>query len=159
MTTFALADVGYSHNATIEIRATDTAGNETVETFSHKVNAVTTVVISTVKFRVQTPGVCFEDTAAVRLGGNVDLKGSITENIQFSEELRPDRTEVVLVDEISGETVGGPGGLDVKMLGGLAGLLDLYEKSHSSSDGVLATMFKDTECKGFFSYTVEITTK
>lgn len=157
--TFPLSEVGYSHNTTIEIRATDTAGNETVETFSHTVDAVTTVTISKVKFRVQAPLVCFEDTPAMRLGGNLDLDGTVTENIQFSEELRPDRTEVILLDELSGETVGGPGGLDVKMLGGLAGLLDLYEESHSGSDGVFVTMFKDTECKGFFSYTLEITTK
>jgi hypothetical protein len=157
-TGFALDDVGYSHNAIIVIRATDTAGNETVETFSHTVEAVTTVTISDVKFRVESPSVCFEDTAAERLGGNLDLKGSITENIRFSEELRPDRTEVILLDELSGETVGGPGELDVKMLGGFAGLLDLYEENFTVTLGFSVTMFTDTQCKGVFSFNLEVTT-
>lgn len=162
MTTFGLGDVGYSHTATIEIRATDTAGNETVRTFTHRVEAVTTVLLRNIRFQVNNPLVCFEDSAAVRIAGNLVLEGTIdtTENsIQFSEELRPDRTVVTLHDDISGQTVGGPGGLDLTMVGGLAGMLDLYEASHSSSAIGVASMFEGTECQGAFSYLVQVTTE
>lgn len=162
MTTFGLGDVGYSHTATIEIRATDTAGNETVETFTHRVEAVTTVLLRNIRFQVNNPLVCFEDSAAVRIAGNLVVEGTIdtTENsIKFSEELRPDRTVVTLHDDISGQTVGGPGGLDLTMVGGLAGMLDLYEASHSSSAIGVASMFEGTECQGAFSYLVQVTTE
>lgn len=156
---FDLADVGYSHEAAVTVLATDDEGNETTSTLTHELEAVTTVVISEVRYRVQTPPLCFAETAAVRIVGTLILEGTVGDVIRFDEELRVDRTEVTLLDEMSGQTVGAPGSLEIEMLGGLVGKLDVYEETHDSSDVVLANMFADTECKGFFTYRVDLFTR
>lgn len=151
--------VGYTHETEIGIQVTDTSGNTTTETFNHTLEAITTVVVSDVKLRVTTAGSCFESTPARRFGGTLRLAGSVAARTPFSDELRADRTEVVLVELTTGETIGGPGGVDVSLIGGLDGLLESYEASHGEDDSVLTRMFQDTDCRSFLSYRVEVTTR
>jgi hypothetical protein len=151
--------VGYTHETEVGIQVTDTSGNTTTETFNHTLEAITTVVVRNVKLRVTTAGSCFERTVAQRFGGTLLLGGSISARSPFSEELRADRTEVVLVELITGEIVGGPGGVDVSLIAGLDGLLDSYEASHGEDDSVLTRMFQDTDCRSLLSYKVEVTTR
>lgn len=156
---FDASVVGFTHDTEVGIQVTDTSGNTTTETFNHTLEAITTVAVSDVKLRVTTAGSCFESTPAQRFGGTLLLAGSISARNPFSEELRADRTEVVLADLVTGEIVGGPGSVDVSLLGGLDGLLESYEASHSKDDSVLTRMFRDTDCRSFLSYRVEVTTR
>lgn len=151
--------VGYTHEAEVGIQVTDASGNTTTETFNHTLEAITTVVVSDVKLRVTTAGSCFEGAPAQRFGGTLTLAGPISTRRPFSEELRADRTEVVLAELITGEVVGRPGGVDVSLIGGLDGLLESHEASHDEDDSVLTRMFQNTDCRSFLSYRVEVTTR
>lgn len=153
-------EVGYTHTAKIEISATDSRGATTQRAFFHELAAVTTVTVRDMTFKVRSPSSCFADEAARRLTADVRLVGPATATVAINEELRADRSSVVLLDRASGEMTGSPTSQRIFFSNGaFAGELDSANFSHTTSDGVLRHLFGLDVCRGVLTYRVDFTVR
>lgn len=147
----------YVVGVSITIGVTDSAGGEVVETFDHELQAVTTVTVRDVRFAVGAGG-CFAEEVAQRIVANLQFDGVVNEVSNHSEELRSDRSEVTLIDEITGEVVGEAPTQNLMIRALLNGQNDSFEGSHRKSDQVLSNLFRGDICRGTLTYKIEMET-
>lgn len=149
------AEVGFASDVVVSIRVADGAGNETVETFEHRLLAISTVELRA-NFNMTGASACFSDKAAVRLAGEIEAGGSISDTFSFSEELRPDRTRILIVAD-SREIVGeGPSPLTVSFNGELDEHVDSTEREFVRTDQVIENLFTNQSCRGSLIWTVDL---
>lgn len=148
----------FVHDARIDLIVVDSSGNTTSETFTHHMEAITTVTVRDLGYTVGSAA-CFAEDAAQRISATVILGGAVVEGVNVSEELRQDRSTVTLLDQASSEIVGEPPSQEIKVFAALDGRFDSYEQTHTESDEVLVTMFSTNSCEGFLTYEIEMTTR
>jgi hypothetical protein len=148
----------FMHDATIDLIVVDSSGNTTSETFTHHMEAITTVTVRDLTFTVGSAA-CFAEDAAQRISATVILGGAVVEGVNVSEELRQDRSMVTLFDQASSEIVGEPPSQVIKVFAALDGRFDTHQQTHTESDEVLVTMFSTNSCEGFLTYEIEMITR
>jgi hypothetical protein len=149
---------GAEHEASVTIVATDAAGGSTRETFTHRLQAVTTVSVEDVRFTLTgNLGRCLGgDVRARRLVGTLTLTGPAQDTLSVNHELRLDRTEVVLLDRREGTGPGAPT-QSVSLQAEFAGQADQHVEVHSGERRVFDSLFTATDgCTGLLSYHVTV---
>ena len=160
--TFDPAQGGYTRDASVQVLATDSRGAVAEEVSATTLRAVTRAEVHAVRFEVTNPGDCFADEPARRLTGSLQFYGSVRRTVQISEELRPDRTRIALLDSEAAEIVGKEPVLRVILAGGrLANGTDIVSRVHPADDtGTFGhDLFQHTTCHGVLTYRVTFLTK
>jgi hypothetical protein len=152
---FDVSEVGYEHTVTVEMRATDSVGNETVETFTHDLKHERTVTIPNMTLSVPSPA-CFTDRDSVDMRVLVELDGVI-------EETPVDRTitfskgSFSRLPVLTGVVLGQPRAQTVEVTVSYDGDVETLDRSHTKSDQVLRNLLTSTPCYLRVAYGVEVT--
>lgn len=154
---------GYRHEAEVTITATDTLGATTRQTFTHQLEAVSTVVVSDVRLTLDRPSACFAARPAQRLKGDLRLRGTVEADVAINQEWNNDKTQIrMLAQGRSGTVTGEPPRQDV-FISNAAVDPDGATGSLSIRDAHLGVrayrLFLDSPCQTTVRLRVQVTTQ
>jgi hypothetical protein len=159
--TFDPAD-GYQQAAAGRVVATDSHGAAVEQSFTETLRAVTEVELRDVQFEVTSAASCFANEPAHRLTGSLQFYDAVRRTVQVSQELRPNRPRVTLLEAESAELVGTAPVLRVLLLSGsLADGRDVLSQVHRAGDTgrFRHDLFDGGSCRGVLSYQLSFDTR
>lgn len=152
---------GYRYPVEVTIHATDASGAAAQETFTHQLEAISTVVVRRIELKLESPQSCFADSGAERFTADLALRGAVVLDRPISEELRPDKpTATLLPAPAAGEVTGVRPRQDLFLTGAaLAGEVGSLNLPDLESPVRPRRMFLDSRCQARVSVSVQITTR
>jgi len=152
---------GYGYPVELTIHATDAHGAVTRETFTHQLEAISTVVVRRVELRLESPQSCFANSGAERFTADLVLAGAVALNRRISEELRPDRpTAALLTTPVEGDVTGARPRQDLFLSNAtLAGDVGEVNLQDLESPVRPRRMFLDNRCQATVRVGIQITTR
>jgi hypothetical protein len=152
---------GYGYPVELTIHATDAHGAVTRNTFTHHLEAISTVVVRRVELRLESPQSCFANSAAERFTADLVLGGAVVLDRRISAELRPDRpTAALLTAPMEGEVTGRRPRQDLLVANAtLAGAVGEVNLQDLESPVRPRRMFLDSRCRATVRVGIQITTR
>jgi hypothetical protein len=162
--TFPVKDFGYSRKAEVTIVAIDAHGATTQETFTHQLEAVSTVVLEDATVTVRAPQICFANAAAERFTADLRLRRAVVLDRPISKELTLENPAATLLpDPVEAVVSGQPPQLDVFLANAslMSGAADSVSVTNIGPPGgaIRRQMFQTHPCRINFDFHVRITTR
>jgi hypothetical protein len=157
---FDHTEVGYQHDVAVTIVATDGRGATSRETFTHELEANSTVIFRDLRFTVGNLEDCFREGSSRSLSYKLDLSGAIERNFAGSGVSVNERTRHYFLgvrNNVIG-FAGQPPALLVNFSASLEGVGSVgfaAPRQYRQSEDVVVPFFTSHDCGGQFRYRIQ----